>query len=324
MDREKIALLLNPKRVPDPRCADLFFSLLSDEKLMTETGGQFLTSFESVQDSRFAHRYQALWEAREKILRCVAERHRDGLFAIYTKNKGDDRLRAEYPGEVSRIKQRSVKNTCLGALARLDTPDIHRITRKQFDTASSATDRLIAFSLILDSTAPDRLEVLDSFEKASAGHPVSWENFLATIAGSGAPDVSSILTRIENSGNFRIEQANDQRALYGRFAMNRKSSLQTEDGRVFLERALVRLAGINEFSTVNMLHAFDALDNMEEEYHAALVGILLRLVQGLDPKRAPSVYHTARRILDKSPLAVENYQNRNGPFIFWQDPAERK
>jgi len=98
--------------------------------------------------------------------------------------------------------------------------------------------------------------------------------------------------------------------------MNRKRSLQTGEGRAFLERSLVKLAGINEFSTVAMLHAFDALDLIEEQYHVPLVGILVRLLDGLDPKTAPSVYHTARRILDKSPLSVGHYEQTYGPVKF--------
>ena len=35
----------------------------------------------------------------------------------------------------------------------------------------------------------------------------------------------------------RIEQTNDQRALYGSFARNRKKSLETEEGRALLQRS---------------------------------------------------------------------------------------
>ena len=61
--------------------------------------------------------------------------------------------------------------------------------------------------------------------------------------------------------------------------MNRKRSLQTEDGRAFLEKTIRKLALINEFSTVSLLHAFDALDLMEEQYHIPLVSILPGLLQ---------------------------------------------
>ena len=102
--------------------------------------------------------------------------------------------------------------------------------------------------------------MLDSFEQESKKNLVSWENFLAVIAGNSSPDVLDLISRVEHSDSFRIEQANDQRALYGRFALNRKKSLQTEKGRSFLQKTLLRLAPINEHSTVSMLRVFGALD----------------------------------------------------------------
>jgi len=317
-DREKTNLLPDPGASPDPRCCELFFRLLSDEKLMHDAGGQFLTLFDSVQDARYAHRYQALWEAKEKILSRVASLYEKPLLGLYEKigsdgNGGDNGNRKGIAAEVTAIKQRSVRNTCLAVLARLDTPAIHRLLKNRFDEAANATDRLAAFSLILGSSSPDRLAVLDAFGKESARHPVSWENYLAAVAGSSSPDIVGIMTGIEQSESFRIEQSNDQRALYRRFAMNRKKSLQTGDGRAFLEKTLLRLAAINEFSTVAMLQSFDAIDLMEEEYHVPLVGILVRLMQELDPAKAPSVYNTARRILAGSPLAVARYERESGP-----------
>ena len=112
---------------------------------------------------------------------------------------------------------------------------------------------------------------------------MSWENFLAVIAGNSSPDVLDLISRVEHSDSFRIEQANDQRALYGRFALNRKKSLQTEKGRSFLQKTLLRLAPINEHSTVSMLRVFGALDLMEEADQVPLVGILAAAAIGSRP-----------------------------------------
>ena len=189
---------------------------------------------------------------------------------------------------------------------------IHAGIKDQFDTSLSATDRLTAFGLLMNSSSPDRRRILASFEKESSTHPVSWENFLSVIGGLDSKDVVEIISRVEQSDKFRIEQTNDQRALYGRFAMNRKRSLQTESGRAFLQKTIRNLAEINEYTTVSLLHAFDALDLMEEEYHVPLVGILASLLAELDPVTAPSVYNTARRILLGSPAAVVHYEQAVG------------
>jgi aminopeptidase N len=312
MDREKLKMLNDPSARPDLECIDLYFRLLSDRDLMMQGGGQFLTVFESVPDKKYAHRYQALYDVRERILQSIATRHKTDLRELYTSVNFPDTRRDALDQELLGIKRRQIKNTALFVLSRLDTPDIHQLIKDQFTCSCSATDKLVAFSLYMDSSGGDRPGILESFEQESKKNPVSWENFLSVIAANSSPDILDLISRVEKSDAFRIEQANDQRALYGRFALNRKKSLQTEQGRSFLEKTLLRLAPINEHSTVSMLRVFGALDAMEVADQIPLVGILARLLIDLDPEKTPSVYNTARRILVGAPYAVQKYEQKQG------------
>jgi aminopeptidase N len=313
MDREKIRLLSDPSLEPDPACTGLWFRLLSDRDLMMQAGGQFLTVFESVPDKKYAHRYADLYEVRERILRSIPAGNKAGLLEIYADVNVPGRRRDSLHQELLDIKRRQIKNTALSVLSRLDTPDIHQLLREQFGSASCATDTLVAFSLLMESSAADRTGILDRFERESKTNPVSWENLLAVIAGNSSRDVMGLITRVEQSDAFRIEQANDQRALYGRFALNRKKSIQTDEGRAFLQKTLLKLAAINEHSTVSMLRVFGAIDVMEEADQVPLVGILARLLRDLDQEKTPSVYNTVRRILLGAPHAVQHYEQKEGP-----------
>ncbi|OPY36425.1 MAG: Leucyl aminopeptidase [Methanoregula sp. PtaU1.Bin051] len=312
MDREKVRMLKDPSAVPDTACTDLFFRLLTDNDLMMRAGGQFLTIFESVPDNQYAHRYQALWDVRERILSSIASQHTQGLLDLYSSLHYRDARRDTLHQELLAIKRRQVRNTALSVLSRLDTPEIHTIIKDQFKGAECATDRLVAFSLYMDSSAADRHALLDDFGSESAKNPVSWENFLAAVAGNSSRDALSFVMQAETSGAFRIEQANDQRALYGRFALNRKKSLQTEEGRSFLHRTLLRLAPVNEHSAVSVLRVFGPLDSMGEADQVPLVAILAGLLAGLDAQKTPSVFNTARRILAGSPHAVHRYEQEHG------------
>ena len=312
IDREKLKMLDNPSASPDPACIELYFRHLSDSGLMAQVSGQFLSIFESAPDKKYAHRYQALYDVREKILHSIAIRNKAGLLEVYAAGNVSDAGHDLLKKEVLAIKQRQVKNTALGVLSRLDTPDIHQVIKNQFSDASCATDKLVAFGLYMDSSAGDRHEMLDSFEQESRKNPVSWENFLSVIAANSSPEVLELISRVERSDAFRIEQANDQRALYGRFALNRKKSLQTEKGRSFLQKTLLKLSPVNEYSAVSILRIFGALDSMEDTDQLALTGILAALLADLNPEKTPSVYNTARRILLGAPQAVLNYEQKKG------------
>ena len=314
IDREKLRLLRDPAAEVSEEITDLIVSLLEDSGLMERAGGQFLTIFESVEDPAFAHRYGALYKVRQRILAATADRHEDRLLSIYRRYSGFE------PGEglagrIRAIKKRQVKNAALGILAASDTPEVHDLLRNQYREAENAQDRIVAFTHILRSSAPERRTILDQFEAESRAHPVAWETFLSAAAQNSSSDTVAILRRIESSPAFRIEQANDQRALFVRFAQNKKISLETEEGREYFGEVLARLAQVNEYSTVNALSVLGYIDKMEAQHQVPLVALLTRLVRSLDAARTPSVYNTARRLLAGAPRAVERYEEEKGESL---------
>ena len=313
-DREKLRLLLDPAATPDPEWVDLYFRLLTDTRLMQNAGGQFLTVFESSPDSRFNHRYQALYDARERLLGAVASRYKHEILDLYESIEIPEERQSTLKSEAAAIRRRQVRNTALSVLSRLNSPDIFDLEKTQLQTSPHATDRWVAFALYMDSAAPDRMDVMDTFGRESGRSPVTWENFLAVIAGNSSPEVTGLVTRVEGTPAFHIELANDQRALYGRFAQNRKKSLLTRDGREFLSRSLSRLARVNEYSTISILRVFGALDQLDPADQVPLVGILAHLLDTTDPDKTPSVYNTARRILLDSPVAVAQFEQKEGPL----------
>ncbi|MGA2935343.1 MAG: M1 family metallopeptidase [Methanomicrobiales archaeon] len=311
-DREKARLVTEPGGAPSGMFTTLFMELLGDQDLLDRVGGQGLTIFESVEDEGLAHRYQSLYEARQKLLSAIAVRHQEALLSLSSSFAADP-APATLPDRIRAIKRRQVKNLCLEILATLDSPGVHHILIRQFHDSPAASDRLNAFRLLLASSSHDRLAIFERFMDESSKNLVAWEAFLSTVAGSNAPDLVDLVQRAEKSPAFRIEQANDQRALYGRFAMNRKVSLQTSGGRTYFLKILEGLGRVNETSTVRALQAFGHLDRMEEEYHLPLAGLLIDLMGVLDPAGNPVAYNTIRRLLLGAPLALAAYEGKFGP-----------
>jgi aminopeptidase N len=315
MDREKMRLLEHPDQPVSDAITGLYCSLVTAADRVRDLGASFLTIFESVDDERSAHRYRALYEAKHQILRATAERYANELTASYHTYGGLITGRADLPSIVSDIKYRQGRNACLTLLATLDTPEVHALIRAQFDSSSNWTDRIAAFVHYLDSSAPDRLGLLQAFRDEAQQHPVAWESFLAAVGSASSDDCVDLIRTIEASPGFRIEQANDQRALYGRFAQNKKISLQTIEGRAFFLEVLQKLAPVNEYGTVNILSVLGNIDRMEAEYHTPLIDMLVTLIRSLDGKKTPSVSNTARRLLIGAPVACARYEQERGVSI---------
>jgi aminopeptidase N len=313
VDREKLRLLKDPAAKPTEDFVSLYYKLLNDRELLEKVGGQFLAIFESVEEEEYAHRYQALYEVKQKLLRAVGAKYTNSLLSAYRYFEEASVPKDSSLEEEARvIKTRQAKNVCLGILAALDTPDVHGLIKQQFEEATCASDRLSAFAAYLDSSAPDKVDILRAFEAESKQNLVAWEAFLGVIARSSSADAVELVREMEKSEAFRIEQANDQRALYANFARNRKKSLQTEEGRRFMAEALRKLAPVNEYSTAHMLNTFADVDLMEKEYRLPLAKLLADLLADLDPEKVPSVYNRARKLLLGNPKAVGEYESEYG------------
>ncbi|MDL2261275.1 aminopeptidase N C-terminal domain-containing protein [Methanimicrococcus sp. OttesenSCG-928-J09] len=315
-DLEKNRLLRDKNAVPAPEYVDLYHELLCDQMLLEETGSLFLTLFESVDNEEAAHRYKELYDVRVRLQTAIAKTHEYSLKIIYdeyseVQDPEEDKLfsmRGSLRLKAGQIKRRQVKNTALRLLSVLDTPEIHAVIKKQFLTAVNATDRAAAFGAWLNSSAAEKRELTQIYMEECKKDLVAWEAFLSAVASTDAPDCLELVKLIESDPTFRIEQANDQRALYGAFARNRKYSLQTADGLEFLKQTIIRLAGINEYSTVGLLNAFSIIDFMESEYYIPMVDVLVTVAESIDAEKSPSVYNRIIKLLVGAPKAVKLYE----------------
>ncbi len=313
-EQEIIRLIDHPGAMPEKDYLDLYFRLLSDRERSRALGGLHLTLYDTVDSPEYAHRYRALYDARRRIETAIASRYGSALRELYDSHNHGVPLTAPLEIQVPAIKERQLKNTCLSLLSTLDTPEIHTLIRSQLATGPVATDRLRAFSLYLASSAPDRLEVMESVGTEAAAHPVSWEAYLAAVGSSSAPDAVALIRRAGKLPMFRMNQVNDHRALYGSFAANRKVSLQTAEGRDLLREVLLALTPVNQNSVVSMLRAFGAVDLMEEEFHLPLIELLVTVRDQLDPATSSVVLHTLHRLLIGAPRAVRAWEAAHGPL----------
>ncbi len=308
LDREKTRLLASPGAAVRDHIITLLPALLADADLMARAGGQFLTIFESVDDETLAHRYRALYEARRKILKTTAEAHKDLLLAAF--HAEQDRISGSntLDAKIADIKHRQVKNAALAMLATLDTTDVHDLLMTTFRESANATDRLTAFTLLINSTVEGRLPLLMEYMRTAQEHPVTWEGFLASVASLATEDATTVVREVMASDAFSLEQANDQRALLGRFAQNKKVSLQTPEGQKLLLEIITTLAPVNEYSTVGILSVLGNIDRMEQQYYLPLCDLLLAVLAAVPADVAPSVHNTARRLLQGAPLARTFYE----------------
>jgi aminopeptidase N len=307
-EMEKLKLLKDENTEVSERFIDTYFKVLNDEDLMSTVGVSVLAIFEKVEDPAFAHAYQALYDVVKKIRKSIALKYQSELYELY-KKYNELTFEGTYTEKKSQaIKARQIKNSVLKLLSELDDEKAQKTIRTQFDNATCATDKVVAFSFYINSSAADKLTVLEEYEEESKKSLVSWESFLACVARNNSDDALGIIRRVEASSSFRMDQANDQRALYAVFAGNRKKSLLQKEGRDFLEEKISQLATVNEFSTLHMLKVFGNIDLIAPEHQADLVRVLKNVEGKLEEGKTPSVENTIKRIIEASPSGVKKWE----------------
>ena len=306
---EKLKLLKNKNAKVSNEFIDLFFKILSNKSITDKVGSFILSIMPFVEDLNFQHKYQDLYEVKEKILKSIALKYKKELMDIYYEYKARA-IQAPYvQKEIFNIKSRQIKNLCLSLLTRLDTNDIHELIRGQYYYSDSFTDRGVAFSLYLRTTAKDKLDLLEEEEKLAVNNLVHYEAFLGIIGSNESNDALEIVKKIEKSPYFKIEQTNCQRSLYARFISNRRKSLLTDEGLKFTKEVLIKLSKINEYVTVQIINqVFGKIDLLEKEIQVKIIKIILEILKEVDKEKSPSAYNTITRLLSNSKKAVKSYE----------------
>jgi aminopeptidase N len=289
---------------------DYQIHLMSDVDLISNISDGLLANFETVSDEKFSHSYAELFNTNKKIRKYFAENYKEQILELYQKYNSMQFEGSYVDSRCKELKFRAVKNRLLTYLAELDNDYIYQILKDQFYNSKNASDRVHAFHLYLNTTAKDKKALILEYQTVACKNLVAWETFLSAVARNNSVDHLDLIREVESLEHFRIDQANDQRALIVGFAMNKKNSLLKPEGRAYLKEKVIQLAQINEYSTGRLLKVFGAIDKLEKSYRADVYKILVDLIDALDSKAYPSVFNTVKRIMAGSPLAKADYESK--------------
>lgn len=310
LDREKVKLVKDIGAEISPQVIATYGKILSDGKLAAEVRALFLHISENIRDESLSFKYKEIYAAKEKLRKTIAAVYKKQLLDIYTRLAAKRITGTYLEQQFAGMKIRPLKNHALHLLASFDNEEAWKLVKHQLTTAVHASDRNIAMGLYLNSSAPDRLVQLEIFKKEAETHLVAWENFLRIVGNNNSPDAVEIMKKIEKEPHFRIEQSNEQHALYLIFAANRKKSLLTAEGLAYLTDIMIRIAKLNEYMGFLLLTTFNDVEKLDKKDQCAVIEALHTVKNNLSKKQAPSVINNIQRILRKCPKAVNAWKEK--------------
>jgi aminopeptidase N len=193
----------------------------------------------------------ALHAAREALEKSVATKHRKKLRALYDAR----RSKGAYSPDAVSAGRRALKNTALGYLAALETPETTALVKAQFDAADNMTDRMAALACLADLPGSERTEALDKFHAKFKDDAVVMDKWLSVQAKSALPGTLNVVRALLTHPIYEPKNPNRIRALIGGFSMGNPLHFHAADGSGydFLAEQIMTVDGFNPQTAARLL-----------------------------------------------------------------------
>ena len=126
----------------------------------------------------------AIATARDTMRRAIAQTLKSDLLAVYHRNRTNE----PFSPDAEQAGRRALKNTALGYLGVLETPDTLELVTEQFRTSDNMTDTIAALGVLNDLDVKARSEALDAFYARFKDDALVVEKWLSLQAMSRLPN----------------------------------------------------------------------------------------------------------------------------------------
>ena len=216
---------------------------------------------------------QLLREVRESFAHLLAQEFESQLLDLYQHNH-----RLEYVLNGEEVGKRSLKNTCLGYLARLNKQKYFDLALKQYQTATNMTDCFAALNVLVNSDFTDKDTVLNDFYTTWQENALVMDKWFSVQAMARQKDVFEKVQGLFSHSAFSMKNPNKVRSLLGAFAHN-LAGFHQEDGSAYAFYAdrILELDIINPQVAARMVGVFNQWKAFDSSYADLMVKELKRI-----------------------------------------------
>ena len=220
----------------------------------------------------------AIAEQHERLLQRMARDLESQFHAIYANNNHGTGF--EQTGEA--VAERALKNTALRYLVATEQAAYHALASHQYHVASNMTDRLAAFSALLNSDYFDRGPLLDGFYQTWKNETLVLDKWFALQAMVKSDDAIEKVSALVSHPAFSITNPNKARALIGAFTNNLSGFHHTSgSGYRFVADKVIELNSINPQMAARIVGVFNNWRSMVEP-HSQLMREQLERIAGAE------------------------------------------
>lgn len=283
-DLERVRLIDDPAARPSAAWCALFAELAADPTLPPAVAAYLLTVERQPLDRRYLPRPVERHRAWQSLHRAAAAACGETALLAAFERVDTTTRRPVREG----VEARQLKGVLAGLLCALGSPTAWSRVERHFHDAWNITDKLATAAALYASDAPRRNVAMDELSRLCRPHVAAYSAYLALVARSPHDDVYARIAAEEASAPFRLDHPGHSRALLAPFAAN-DAQLWTPKGLAWMRETILRLARVNENTTLRLLSAFQLLRDFPEAQKTAAVGVLRAIRDGLPATEFPSV-----------------------------------
>ena len=216
---------------------------------------------------------QLLRAVRESFADLVAIECEQLFLATYINNHNPD-----YELNGLETGKRSLKNSCLNYLMRLDKEAYFDIAKAQYDAANNMTDSYAALSCLVNSDYAEKSVVLESFYEKWQDNALVLDKWFMVQANAKSTDTFDRVKNLTSHLAFSMKNPNKVRSLLGVFAQN-LGGFHREDGepyRFYADRVL-ELDAVNPQVAARMVGVFNSWKTFDSHFSDLMVIELQRI-----------------------------------------------
>ncbi|MDF9391490.1 MULTISPECIES: aminopeptidase N [Methylococcus] len=251
---ERIRAGENPESL-DPNLVEAFRSVLAQPAadlsyqalLLDLPSEDYVAALMGVADPDAIHR------ARQRVRKTLASALAEDFLRLYRQHHA---VETGCLDPAARNRRR-FKNTCLGFIAELETPESFDLCVRQFREARTMTDQIAALGAIVNSANPEKADCLESFYARWRGESLVIDKWFSLQASCHLPGTLERVKALMAHPDFDLRNPNRVRSLIGAFSQANPVNFHAADGSgyQFLGDQIVALDAINPQVAARMLGA---------------------------------------------------------------------
>ncbi len=235
---------------------------------------------------------EAINAARVRLIRAVAETHREAFAALYAELA----FAGSYAPDAKSAGRRALRNACLRYLTADDDEKAAELAAAHYAAAKNMTDMIAGLAALSRMVSPHSEVAFAHFHDRFAKDPLVLDKWMGLQAASSRPDTVERVKALMKHPAFDMKNPNRVRALIGAFSANQLRFHAADGAGYALVGETIRtLDKINAQVAARMAGAFETWRRFDERRQALMRRELEEIVKS--PGLSSNLYEVASKML---------------------------